>query len=394
MIRVGEHIHRLDGFRAVAVMDEKGEVPRLCFGVAGNINDPAGREHGKGSEKAFVAAGAGRIQEDHVCRFPVFRHGGHEFARIRADEADIFHPVQLCVDARVPHGVCIQLRADHRFCPAACENPDGADAAVSVDHRFLAGEPCQFNRLAVEDFRLNGVDLVKRTGGNTEAAAAEGIGNGSGTVKHGFPFPEHQAGFIGVYVHHYGGDIGMPLQERLHKVPFGGENGGGSNQHHHDFTACKAALYEHVAQKAAPGALIIGGELEILQQAADGDNDRIRFLIFDQAAVHRDDTVAAGLIHTRNDPAAARRAEGGLHLVAVMIWVLHPDDRGGTAETCEQAVHLALLPGELLGIAPILELAAAAFLMERALPGHSRFPVCGRGVRAGCFFAGLLFFVQ
>lgn len=39
MCRVGEHVDGLDFSDLIAVADEEREVPRLCFGVAGDIDD-------------------------------------------------------------------------------------------------------------------------------------------------------------------------------------------------------------------------------------------------------------------------------------------------------------------------------------------------------------------
>lgn len=39
MCRVGEHIDGLDFSDLIAVADEEREVSRLCFGVAGDIDD-------------------------------------------------------------------------------------------------------------------------------------------------------------------------------------------------------------------------------------------------------------------------------------------------------------------------------------------------------------------
>ena len=63
------------------------------------------------------------------------------------------------------------------------------------------------------------------------------------------------------------------------------------HEHDEDLPAAPAAPHEHVPQRAAAGVLIIGADLEALEQTADRDDDLIGDGVLDQAVADRDDAV-------------------------------------------------------------------------------------------------------
>ena len=105
MIRMREHVDGLDLLDAVAALCEKMQVARERFGVAGDVDDALRRERDGRGEKRPIAARARRVHQEHVAVLAVLRHIHHKFARIGADEADVFHVVQLGVRDGVAHGV-------------------------------------------------------------------------------------------------------------------------------------------------------------------------------------------------------------------------------------------------------------------------------------------------
>lgn len=127
-----------------------------------------------------------------------------------------------------------------------------------------------------------------------------------------------------------------------------------------------------MAQKAAPGDLVIRCHFEIAQQAADIDDDAVGNFVFRHAAVHGDDVVRAALVNAGDDASGTRGTECGLYLVAVMVGVLHADDGLYAAEFAEQADARALLVRELFLIIEVLQLAAAALFAVRT----ARFVLC------------------
>ena len=131
-----------------------------------------------------------------------------------------------------------------------------------------------------------------------------------------------------------------------------------------------------MAQPAGPAALVEDLDLERAEHGPNVPDDRVGGLILDEAAVHRDDGVAPRLIHAGDDLPPRIERKGGMHLVAVVIRFLHPQDRLDGREGAEQLLRPALLAPELLRIGHGLELAAAAFSIVRAgrrsLVGHGQ----------------------
>ena len=167
----------------------------------------------------------------------------------------------------------------------------------------------------------------------------------------------------------------MQLQKRAQEVVARGENRRAGHERDHDLVRRKAALYEHVPQKAAAGHLVIRCHFEVREQLADVHDDLIRGFVLGHAAVHGDDVVRAALVDAGDDAARARRAERGLHLVAVVVRVFHADDRLHMRELPEQFYAEAVFPFELFRVGQILKLAAAALFAVRAafvfvLRGH------------------------
>jgi len=366
MVRVREHIHGLNLFHLVVVPCQVFEVAGEGLRVAGDVHDAPRCEGHGGGEEFLVAAGAGRVHQQYIAFLAVCSHIHHEFAGVRADEADVLHAVQLRVHDGIAHGVAVHFHAQHLSGGLSSDHADGADAAVSVDDGLLAGQPGKFHRLAVEHLGLHRVDLVEGFRRNAELEPAEDVRDVARAVEGFLVRAQQHGGEAVVHVLDDRGDLRVLFEQRLYKIVLCREHGCAGDEHHHDLVRRKAALDEHMAQEAAPGHFVVGGHLEIGQQAADIHNDAVRGLVLRHAAVHGDDVVRAALINAGDDAPGAGGAERGLYFVSVMVGVFHPEDGLHMGKLPEELYAETVFPLQLFRVIQILQLAAAAFFAVRA----------------------------
>lgn len=291
MLRVREHVHRLDAHDAVTVPGEVAQVARECLRAARHVHHPLRPDGRDGGEKALVTAGARGIEDDDVGVFAGLRHALQEVARVGGVEADVVRAVRLRVADRVAHGVAVVLHADHACGIPAREDADRAGAAVGVHDGLFAGQPGIVECRAVEHLRLHGVDLVKRARRDAEREVSELLADIARAIEHLAVGAEHEARLPGVDVLHDGRDVRVPLQQRAHEVALAGQHTVRRHEHDEDLPAAPAAPHEHVPQRAAAGVLIIGMNLEALEQAADCDDDLVGDRILDHAVADRHDPV-------------------------------------------------------------------------------------------------------
>ena len=211
--------------------------------------------------------------------FTGLRHALQEVARVGGVEADVVRMVRLRVADRVARGV------------PARKDADRAGAAVGVHDGFFAGQPGIVERCAVEHLRLYGVDLVKRARRDAEREVPELLADISRAIEHLAVWAEHKARLPGVDVLHDGRDVRMPLQQRAHEVALAGQHAVRRHEHDEDLPAAPAASHEHVPQRAAAGVLVIGTDLETLEQAADRDDDLVGDRVLDHAVADRHNPV-------------------------------------------------------------------------------------------------------
>ena len=140
MRRMGKHVYGLYFLHPVmAVLCQKIQIPRHCFGVAGNVNHPFGRHFYQRAQKLLAAAGARRIHKDDVAALVLVGARFHEIARVALVEADVLQLVQLRVADGVAYRVSVQLHADNSAGALLCrDDADGADAAVGIEHGFVS----------------------------------------------------------------------------------------------------------------------------------------------------------------------------------------------------------------------------------------------------------------
>ena len=179
----------------------------------------------------------------------------------------------------------------------------------------------------------------------------------------------------------------MQIQELADKGLLRREDGRRRDEHHHHLAALKAPSHQHMAQKAAARALVKHLDLEVPEHTADIGDDAVRDLILDEAVVHRDYPVGARLIHAGDDAIFLIQGKGRADLVAVMGGVCHAEDRLHMPEGAEEGDLPRLLAPELFRIGQVLELAAAAFFIQRTGRAVALFHgVTPRFLRMGTFY--------
>ena len=179
-------------------------------------------------------------------------------------------------------------------------------------------------------------------------------------IEHLLPLAQHHRAEAVVDIQHHGADLRVQRQKLCQKGLLQLEHGGDRHQHHHDLPCGKAPAHQHMPQPAAAAALVIDLYFKLRQQLPYADNNFVCKLILDHALVHRHDGVAARLVDAGDHPPVPIQAEGGVDLVPVMQGIVHAHDLLHMAEAAQQGDLSFLFMQKLLGIAHVLQLAAAA----------------------------------
>ena len=180
MLRVGEHVHRLDLLGDVPSVRQEPEVSCQGLRVAGDVDHLRRRHLADGGQKLFGGTRPRRVHHDDVDFFAGRRHVSDEAGRVARVKLDILDVVPPCVGLRVPDGGLVQLDADDPLRALRGGNDaDSPGAAVGIKKGFIARETREVHRRIVEDLGLLRVDLVEGTRGDAEGAAAEQIGRAS-----------------------------------------------------------------------------------------------------------------------------------------------------------------------------------------------------------------------
>ena len=171
MLRVREHIHRLDARDAIAGA-EGFEVARLRGRVAANVHDSPCSCFQDGLDHVRVHSGAWRIDDDYV-RLSVGcdKLVGEEVFHIAGKEFAVGDAVCLGVDFGILDGFRDVFDADYPGCAGRDELRDGASAGVEVIDKLVAAQTGPVAGDLVELVGLKGVGLVEAFGANFEAQA-------------------------------------------------------------------------------------------------------------------------------------------------------------------------------------------------------------------------------
>ena len=84
MPSLGEEVHRGEALCLIPMAGKNRYIPRQGFGVAADVDYPAGGHFGHGGDALGRAAGAGRGQEDHVRMQALVCGGGHPLGSVGA----------------------------------------------------------------------------------------------------------------------------------------------------------------------------------------------------------------------------------------------------------------------------------------------------------------------
>lgn len=178
MVRAGEHVHGLHGFNAEVPGRQVRQIPGQGGRVARYVDD-FGRFHfGDGRQHPFLAAGAGRVEDDHVGAHAFLHEAGHFHCRVAEQEIGVFNMVGLGVLFRVADSRRHDFDADGEAGLLRQEQRDGSRAAIEVDDVFAAFQIRQFQGFAVQFFHLLAVDLEEGLGRNVEFQVSDLVFDG------------------------------------------------------------------------------------------------------------------------------------------------------------------------------------------------------------------------
>ena len=161
MVRVWEHVHRLNSLHLITVFAKESQIPCLSFNVTGNINNLFGLESSNTLKEGYITAGSGRIHKYNVNLFLCLSHTHHKLACIGAEKSDILCLVKLCVHYGITHGILVKLNTDNLLGLVKSHKADCTDTAISIEDSFLARKTCKLDSSTVKLLCLHGVNLIE-----------------------------------------------------------------------------------------------------------------------------------------------------------------------------------------------------------------------------------------
>ncbi len=298
------------------------QVTRLRFRITGNINHSLRRQLRKRKQKTLGTAGTGRIHKDNIGANALLCHLGQIIRCVRTHKVNVVQSILPGICRRIPHGIAVQLNAQYLAGLFRSYHADGANPTIGIDNAFFSRQLRILHGLAVQNFTLDRVNLVKTLCRNAKSAATQRIFNIPRSIQDLFLFPQHHAGMVTIDIQQNCCNFRVLLAERRRKL-FGRKNGIAGNQYNHNLSALKTALNQYMAQKTAFRTLIIGVQLKAFQQLTNRCHNLIRGLILCQAGLHRHHPMRTGLIHAGNDIAAAVLCKSRLHFIPVVVGIFH-----------------------------------------------------------------------
>ena len=341
-----------------------GQITGKSFGVAADVNHAFGF-HGSHCINAGGGAALPRgVQEYNIgvrqARVGLCR-SAHPIGCIGSDEPRVVDLIGCGVGAGIAHRVRVALHANDLLCPARRAQADGANAAVGIDHCFLAGQGSELNGLGVQHFGLFRVDLVKAAGRNGELQPAQRIGNFAGAIQGTHIAAQLRAGAAGFAVLHHAGHPGGLFPQGFHKIAAAGQVFLRGHQHHQHLTAGFTAAHQHMAQQT-------GAAIPFKSRPAAGaggfqrsGNGLVNDGILQQAVRIRQHAVGARCINAACQSSTRPGGKGGDGLVTVLPRFCLPQHGGYRGKPPQQALFQLLLVLELVGVGLVQQRAAAAF---------------------------------
>lgn len=388
VLGVGEEVHGLEAGGLPAPAGEEGDVPGQGLGVTAHIHDALGGHGGDGGDKFRRGARPGRVQKDHVGAQALFGRPLNPLGGVGTEKTGVFDAVAGGIGGGVPHGGGGALHTDETTGSGGNgAQPDGAGAAVGIQHRFLAGEGGNFHGLVVQHFRLGGVHLIKAGSRDGKTQSAQGVQNMAGSVQHPHILAQHRAGMAGVAVMHHCGDPGGGLAQGSHKISAARQAGGGGDQHHHHLVGVYPAANQKMAHQAGVPVLVVGGPAAGAGGIQGGFQGLVEHFILQQASLfrHGQHMVGAGGVDACLQCAPAL-GKGGDGLVAVMQRFRLAQDGRHRRKAFQQGPGFLLFLGQLPFIGQLQQGAAAAFagLQWTGEVGHKATSFIYKVERAAC----------
>ena len=315
---LGKHIHGLDLTDLVAAAAEDGGITGKGGGAAGDIDNTLGHDGQDGLQDFCVAAGTGRVQDDHVRLHTFPDETGQFHGSIGADEFTVSDPVLTGILPGILDGRGHDLDAQGMPGFLGQEEGDGAGPAVQVDDVFPARERCIMQRGLIEGFGLACIDLEKRQGRDGKSQCSQPVMDGAGTMDDPAFGSQDDIGMPRIDVLDQGHESGQVLLQQGNKLFQVGNPVRVRHEDHHDFSRVDTDPAHDMADHACPGILVQGGDVVFFHPVPDDGCDPVVGLCLDEAVIHIDDAVRSLGVAADLQFMAAVFRSGHLHLVAVM----------------------------------------------------------------------------
>ena len=257
MVRMREHIHRLDVANLIAVVHKYIDIAGKRVGGAGHINYLLCFGGDNAFEKSRCTAGARRIHYNDIDLFVPSAHFNEEIGSVGAIKIYIIYTVELRVDTGVPYGVLVQLDGNNLTSAVGRKNTYRSDSGIGVNDPFLSGESGKFESLSVELLSPGVVYLIKRTGGNSEKLTHELVGDISVPIEDDFGVAEDKTRKPRVDTLYDGCDFRKTRKQRLYKIVLRLKRLASRNKNDHNFTRPESTLDKHMAQKSPAGVFVV-----------------------------------------------------------------------------------------------------------------------------------------
>ena len=196
MLRPWEQIHRLHLFRAVPLCLQPLGVPGGGGRVAADIDNPLGIHLDNSRKGGFIAAFAGRVEDDDVRAQALSREAGGGSAGVGAEKAALGGDGGICLSAF--NRFWYDLHTHQLPAVVYHRKADGAHAAVEVQQQVVRGELGILGRDAVELLSGQCVDLIERQGAQPDGDAAEGVFEVARAIQGGGLAAQNDIGIFGV----------------------------------------------------------------------------------------------------------------------------------------------------------------------------------------------------
>lgn len=321
MARLRKHVEDSEAVHVEGVADvtQEGSVAGEGSGVAGDVEDARHAAGGDGLEQAFVAAGAGRIDDDAADAFEI--GGSNDVFRRALDHGQPFDPVEFAVFPRQRDGggPYFHRRDGLRF--PRQERRQRADAAVEFE-QILPFH--QAGGIRKELLRLPRVRLKERRAVVIQSEISQPLRQAVFAFdEHGL-FADDDVALVGIDVDDKPAQFRKALFEmivepfeRLERAALGA---GGGDEDQQEFFAVAGAADDDVPQPAAVAFFVVTAEAAVVDHVLDNSVQFVGAVADNGAAVDGNDLVRAAF--EKADVAgtsAGAHGEGGFVAVTPFV---------------------------------------------------------------------------